>query len=79
MMYRILVFFYILYFIFSPAGAQDSLLLRDYQFVRQSDPWLTHQNAAALTRFATDNIVEAEASLTKGNGGLVNIASVDAW
>ena len=71
-MYRILVFFYILYFIFSPAGAQDSLLLRDYQFVRQSDPWLTHQNAAALTRFAADNIVEAEASLTKGNGGLVN-------
>jgi hypothetical protein len=54
------------------ASAQDSLLLRDYQFVRQSDPWLTHQNAAALTRFVADNIVEAEASLTKGNGGLVN-------
>ncbi|MBE6261781.1 MAG: hypothetical protein E7107_13365 [Prevotella sp.] len=54
------------------ASAQDSLLLRDYQFVRQSDPWLTHRNAAALTRFAADNIVEAEASLVKGNGGLVN-------
>jgi hypothetical protein len=53
-------------------SAQDSLLLRDYQFVRQSDPWLTHHNAAALTRFAVDNIVEAEASLTKGDGGLVN-------
>ena len=53
-------------------SAQDSLLLRDYQFVRQSDPWLTHHNAAALTRFAVDNIVEAEATLTKGNGGLVN-------
>lgn len=56
------------------ASAQDSLLLRDYQFVRQSDPWLTHQNAAALTRFAADNIVEAEATLAKGNGGLVNFA-----
>ena len=54
------------------SSAQDSLLLRDYQFVRQSDPWLTHRNAAALTRFAADNIVEAEASLVKGNGGLVN-------
>ena len=53
-------------------SAQDSLLLRDYQFVRQSDPWLTHHNAAALTRLAVDNIVEAEASLTKGNGGLTN-------
>ena len=53
-------------------SAQDSLLLRDYQFVRQSDPWLTHHNAAALTRLAVDNIVEAEASLTKGDGGLVN-------
>jgi hypothetical protein len=59
-------------FTFLPLTAQDSLLLRDYQFVRQSDLWLTHRNAAALTRFATDNIVEAEASLTKGNGGLVN-------
>ena len=61
-------------FTFLPLNAQDSLLLRDYQFVRQSDPWLTHHNAAALTRFAADNIVDAEASLVKGNGGLVNYA-----
>ena len=59
-------------FTFLPLTAQDSLLLRDYQYVRQSDPWLTHHNAAALTRFAVDNIVEAEATLTKGDGGLVN-------
>ena len=59
-------------FTFLPITAQDSLLLRDYQYVRQSDPWLTHHNAAALTRFAVDNIVEAEATLTKGDGGLVN-------
>lgn len=55
-----------------PSSAQDSLLLRDYQFVKQQDKWLTHDNAAALTRFSAKNIVEAEASLTKGNGGLVN-------
>ena len=59
-------------FTFLPITAQDSLLLRDYQYVRQSDPWLTQRNAAALTRFTDDNIVEAEATLAKGDGGLVN-------
>ena len=59
-------------FTFLPLTAQDSLLLRDYQYVRLSDPWLTQRNAAALTRYAADNIVEAEATLTKGDGGLVN-------
>jgi phosphatidylglycerophosphatase A len=52
--------------------AQDSLLLRDYQYVKQQDIWLSQPNLAALTRFATANIVEAEASLTKGNGDFVN-------
>jgi hypothetical protein len=53
-------------------AAQDSLLLRDYQYVRQQDTWLTRSNAAALTRFAARNIVEAEASATYGSGHLVN-------
>ncbi len=52
--------------------AQDSLLLRDYNYVKQQDIWLSQPNLAALTRFATANIVEAEASLTKGNGDFVN-------
>ena len=56
----------------STAQAPDSLLLRNYQFVKQCDPWFTLQNTAALTRFATANIAEAELSLTKGNGGLTN-------
>ena len=47
-------------------SAQDSLLLRDYQFVRQSDPWLTHHNAAALTRLAVDNIVAYEGQWRTG-------------
>ena len=53
-------------------NAQDSLLLRDFKFVSQSDPWLTHRNAAALTRFSANNIVKTEVSVDKGNGGLVD-------
>lgn len=52
--------------------AQDSLLLRDYAFVRRSDPWLNGSNAAALTRFAHGNIAAAELSLTKGKGGFTD-------
>ena len=59
-------------FVSLPLHAQDSLLLRDYGYVKQYDPWLTHKNAAALTRYARQNIVEAEAFVTKGNGGLVD-------
>jgi len=52
--------------------AQDSLLLRDYQFVKLNDPWLTSCNAAGLTRYATENITKAELSLTKGKGGFTD-------
>ena len=55
-----------------PLSAQDSLLLRNYQFVKQSDRWLTISNASALTRFNAPNIAEAEISLTKQKGGLAN-------
>ena len=56
----------------APMQAQDSLLLRDLQFLKQQDIWLTQPNNAALTRYATKNIFQAEAQLAKGNGGLVN-------
>lgn len=55
-------------------SAQDSLLLRDFKFVSQSDTWLNHRNAAALTRFAANSIVKTEVSVEKGNGGLVDYA-----
>lgn len=48
------------------------------------DPWLYSPNAAALTRYAFDNMGRAELSLTKGKGGFVNfngspdVLSVDA-
>ena len=53
-------------------AAQESLLVRNYEFVRSSDPWLTQGNAAALTRFSAPNIAEAELSLSRQGGGLVN-------
>ncbi len=52
--------------------AQDSLLLRDYRFVKQSDAWLTSANGAALVRFAADNIAEADLSLSRAKGGLTD-------
>jgi hypothetical protein len=52
--------------------AQDSLLLRDYQFVKREDPWLTSPNAAALTRFQHPSIAEAELSTTLQHGGFTN-------
>lgn len=51
-------------------AAQDSLLLRDYQFVVQQSPWLTTTNAAALTGYAASNMSEAELSLGYGHGRL---------
>ena len=64
----------LLFYLFAllPLMAQDSLLLRDYRFVRQADPWLTQRNTAALTRFASNNIVTAEAVLNYSKGELVD-------
>ena len=61
------------------AVAQDSLLLRDYSYVKQHDAWLSLEGTAALTRYRLANIVEAEATLTKGNGGLVDYYQSDDW
>ena len=52
--------------------AQDSLLLRDYQFVKQQEAWLTSSNAAGLTRYQSANMAEAEVSVSMGRGGFVN-------
>ncbi len=51
-------------------AATDSLLLRDYQYIKQQDPWLTHQHAASLTRFNSRNIADAQLSLSYGGGRL---------
>ena len=51
---------------------QSSIIHRDYGFIKRSDPWLSSINAAALTRFATASIAEAELSLTRTKGGFVD-------
>ena len=56
----------------TPAAAQDSLLLRDYRFVKRQDAWLTSPNAAGLTSLRADNIAQAELSLTKADGWLTD-------
>lgn len=49
-----------------------TMLLRDYQFVRQQEAWLVCDNAAGLTRYNSQNIAEANMSLSCGRGGLTN-------
>jgi len=53
-----------------PLHAQDSLLLRDYSYVKTLDPWLTQQNAAGLSRYAMRSIANADVSLSYGGGHL---------
>ncbi len=50
----------------------DSLLMRDFSYVMQSDPWLMGNNPSALTRFGSSTLSEAIVSMTVGNGGFVN-------
>lgn len=45
---------------------------RDYQYVKNSDPWLTIDNASALTRYQRQNIAEATIWLQRQKGGLTN-------
>ena len=56
----------------APTSAQDSLLLRDYRFVEQQNPWLTTANAAALTTYSAANIAQAELALGYGHGRLAD-------
>ena len=49
-----------------------SLLLRDYQFVKHADAWLTSHNAAGLTSFRSQNIAQAELSVNYATGRLVD-------
>lgn len=59
-------------------SAQDSLLLRDYTVVKESDAWLTTPNAAALTRYQLKNIAEADLSLGYAGGRLTDFSGGDA-
>ena len=52
--------------------AQDSLLTKDFQYVKQSDPWLTSPNAAGLNRLNIDHLSDAEVGTKYETGGFVN-------
>lgn len=61
-------------------AGQDSLLLRDYDFVKTTDAWLSSRNGAALTRFNTSNLSVAEVTVTRERGGFVDYSSSpDVW
>lgn len=53
------------------AGA-DSILLRNSDYVTDADPWLPYGNAAALTRWRSDNLSWAALKANYGYGGFVN-------
>ena len=57
-----------------PVHAQDSLLLRDFHYVKSTNAWLTSSNAATLTRMEADNLSEAMAAVTSGHGGLTGFS-----
>ena len=70
MFFKKLTISFLLLGVASSSYAQDSLLLRNYQFVKQYDAWLTSSNGAGLAHFQQPNISEAELSLQYATGGL---------
>jgi hypothetical protein len=53
-------------------ASEDSVFLRDFTYVSTADPWLTSENAAALSRFTSRNISNAQVCLEYGDGGFVD-------
>lgn len=53
-------------------AAADSVLLRNSAYVTDADPWLPDGNAAALTRWHSDNLSWATLRSDYGYGGFVN-------
>lgn len=51
-----------------------SPLYRSYEALKLNDAWLTSLNAAALTRYSTDNAAQAELSLTKAKGAFTHFS-----
>lgn len=58
----------------SPSGSPISF---SYAFVKQSDPWLTCQNAAALTRYNYQNMAQAHLTFSGEKGGFTNYYGSD--
>lgn len=58
----------------------DSLMSRNFSYVKNRDFWLTSTNAAALTQYRSANISAAEMSATHRKGGFINYdESPNTW
>ena len=56
----------------SNVQANQQLVFRDFNYVKQAKPWLTSPNAAALTRYNQRNISVAEVRGSMAKGDLVD-------
>jgi len=50
----------------------DSLLLRDFEYVKHGNVWLSSDNASGLTQFSSRNINQADVYARYAKGGLVD-------
>ncbi|MCR5003521.1 MAG: hypothetical protein K5984_04045 [Bacteroidales bacterium] len=63
--------------IFILAAASAAASAQDFRFVQESQPWLTGNNAAGLTRFSGNKISIVEGMFRKDDGGLIGIEGSD--
>ena len=52
--------------------AQDSLLTKDFEYLKLSDSWLTSPNAAGLNRLTIDHLTDAQVGIKYETGGFVD-------
>lgn len=56
------------------ASGQEGRSIRDFEYVRSSEPWTTSRNAAGLAAMPLNRNTRAEGSFVKENGGLIDNA-----
>lgn len=56
------------------ASGQEERSMRDFEYVRSSEPWTTSRNAAGLASMQLKRNTRAEGSFIKENGGLIDNA-----
>lgn len=64
-------------FAFQAEALPPAANLRDFEYIKGFDGWLTSYNAAGLLSLPVNNISLVEASFTKNNGGFVNYYQSD--
>lgn len=53
-------------------GQNNSMRWKDYSYIKQSQGWITSENAVGLKALPLDNISTADILFQKGNGKLIN-------